>query len=130
MCATFPATETLSENATVLVAFNTLALVCKNTQVMKLTCHETIALPLFAGLKHLILSTASSADVPITTLKNAVALETLSLGIFEEYADWSQKDIDVSHLHALKHMLYQQADWTGHPRGLLSWDSPWLRSKE
>ncbi len=73
-------------------------------QVVKLTCHETIALPLFAGLKHLILSTASSADVPITTLKNAVALETLSLGIFEEYADWSQKDIDVSHLHALKHV--------------------------
>ena len=73
-------------------------------QVAKLTCHETIALPPLTALKHLILSIASSADVPITTLQNAVALETLSLGIFEEYADWSQKDIDVSHLHALKHM--------------------------
>ena len=73
-------------------------------QVVKLTCHETIALPLFAGLKDLILSTASSADVPITTLKNAVELEMLSLGIFEGYADWSLKHIDVSHLHALKHV--------------------------
>ena len=41
MCATFPVTETLSENATVLVAFNTLALVCKNTQVRGICCHSS-----------------------------------------------------------------------------------------
>ena len=73
-------------------------------QIAELTCHETIALPPFAALKHLILSLASLADVPITTLQNAVALETLSLGIYGEYADWSLNVIDMSHLPALKHM--------------------------
>ena len=73
-------------------------------QVAVLTCHESIALPPFAALRHLILSIASSEDLPITYLLNAIALETLSLGIFGEYADWSDEDIDVSSLHALKHM--------------------------
>ena len=73
-------------------------------QVAVLTCHNTIALPLFSELRHLILSTTSSAGVPITQLKSAITLETLSLGIFEGYADWSLKDIDLSSLHALKHV--------------------------
>ena len=73
-------------------------------QAAVLTCHQNIALPPFAALRHLILSTASSADLPIRYMKHAIALETLSLSIFGEYADWSSKDIDLSSLHALKHV--------------------------
>ena len=78
-------------------------------QVAVLTCHEDIALPPFMALRHLIvhlhrISTTTSANLPITTLGNATSLETLSLGIFGKYADWSQTDIDMSSLHALKHV--------------------------
>ena len=75
-------------------------------QVAALTCHKITALPPFAALRHLILSTASSADLPIGHVINAPALETLSLGISArgEYADWSLKDMDLSTLHALKHV--------------------------
>ena len=73
-------------------------------QIAKFDCRKAIALPPFAALRHLILSTASSADLPMASLKNAVALETLSLGISGTYADWSHKDMDVSALHALKHV--------------------------
>ena len=78
-------------------------------QVAVLTCHEDIALPPFMALKHLVvrlyqISTTRSADLPITTLKNAVSLETVHLGIFGKYADWSKTDIDMSSLHALKHV--------------------------
>ena len=73
-------------------------------QVAVLTCHRHIELPPFAALRHLIVSTASTADLPNTTLQNATALETLSLGIFGSYADWSHKIVDFSCLYALKHM--------------------------
>ena len=76
-------------------------------QVAVLTCHEDIALPPFMALRHLIVSTSGSAALPITTLKNAVQSETLSLGIFGSFQDWSQTDIDVSSLHALKHMTIE-----------------------
>ena len=76
-------------------------------QVAVLICHEDIALPPFMALRHLIVqlnqfSTIRSADPPIATLKNAISLETVHLGIFGKYADWSQTDIDMSSLHALK----------------------------
>ena len=77
-------------------------------QVAVFTCHDTIALPPFAALRHLILSTASSAEFPIAYLKNAIALETLSLGIFGDYVDWSLEDIDLSSLHALKHVRIEK----------------------
>ena len=73
-------------------------------QVAAFTCHDTIALPPFVALRHLILSTASSAELPIAYFKNATALETLSLGITGDYADWSSEDVDLSSLHALKHV--------------------------
>ena len=73
-------------------------------QVAALTFYRDIALPPFVALRHLILSTTSPADLPIATLENASALQTLSLRIFGTYADWSHKDIDVSSLHALKHV--------------------------
>ena len=73
-------------------------------QVAVLTCHEDIALPLFAALRHLTMSSAGLAELPIATLSNATSLETLSLGIFGDYADWFDSDLDVSSLHALKHV--------------------------
>ena len=78
-------------------------------QVAVLTCHADIALPPFMALRHLIvhlhrIGTGISANLPITTLGNATSLETLSLGIFGKYADWSQTDLDMSNLHALEHL--------------------------
>ena len=73
-------------------------------QIAKLDCRKAIVLPPFAALRHLILSTAGSTDLPMASLKNAVALETLSMGISGTYASWSHKDMDVSALHALKHV--------------------------
>ena len=78
-------------------------------QVAVLTCHADIALPPFMALRHLIvhlhrIGTGISANLPITTLGNATSLETLSLGIFGKYADWSQTDRDMSSLHALEHV--------------------------
>ena len=78
-------------------------------QVAVLTCHEDIALPPFMALRHLVvhlyqISTSRSADLPITTLKNAISLETVHLGILGKYADRSNRDIDMSSLHALKHV--------------------------
>ena len=73
-------------------------------QIAKFDCRRAIVLPPFAALRHLILSTASSTDLLMASLRNAVALETLSLGISGTYADWSHKDMDVHALHALKHV--------------------------
>ena len=75
-------------------------------QLVVLSGYDVIALPPFAALRHLIVSTASSRHLPITYIKLAITLETLSLGIFGDgvYADWSGEDIDVSSLRALKHV--------------------------
>jgi len=73
-------------------------------QVAVLTCHQEIVLPPFAALRHLLLTIASSTDPPNTYMKHASALETLSLSIFGEYANWSSDIIDLSSLHALKHV--------------------------
>ena len=74
----------------------------KLLQVAVLTCHQVVPLPPFAALKHLILSSVEPAHLPITCLEHATSLETLSLGV-----DWSARaseDINVSSLHALKHV--------------------------
>ena len=76
-------------------------------QVAVLTCQEALPLPPFVALKHLILSTSGPADVPITDLEHATSLETLSLGISGPDDLWESKksgDIDLSSLHALKHV--------------------------
>ena len=73
-------------------------------QIAVLTCHQDIALPPFAALKHLILSAMDPADPPYATLKNGIPLETLSLVVCGDSPDWSQVDIDLSSLPALKHV--------------------------
>ena len=73
-------------------------------QIAVLTCRQNIAMPPFAALKHLILSTVSPADNSILMMKNGMPLETLSLASCGEYVDWSLENIDVSSLRALKHV--------------------------
>ena len=76
-------------------------------QVAVLTCHQVVPLPPFAALKHLILSSARPAHLPITRLEHATSLETLSLGADGPHVNWSARgseDVDVSSLHALKHV--------------------------
>ena len=99
-------------------------------QVAVLSCQEVLPLPPFAALKHLILSTPDPADLPITILEHATSLETLSLGVSGPddlwYSDESG-DIDLSSLHALKHVRIDNfvPTWLDVPDGCLlhvAWD--------
>ena len=93
-------------------------------QVAVLTCQEVLPLPPFAALKHLILSTPDPADLPVTYLEHATSLETLSLGVSGPDADRSSRNtdyIDVSSLHALKHVRIDNfvPGWLDVPDGCL-----------
>ena len=73
-------------------------------QIAVLTFHQDIALPPFAALRHLILNAIDPADPPYATLKNGIPLETLSLVVCGDSTDWSHVNMNLSSLHALKHV--------------------------
>ncbi|CAK0782451.1 hypothetical protein CVIRNUC_005694 [Coccomyxa viridis] len=127
-----------AKRAAVLDAFSALALASRRTQVAVLTCREVLPLPPFAALKHLILSTPDPADLPITYLEHATSLETMSLGTcgpdFGFYSRRSE-EIDVSSLHALKHVRIDNfvPMWLDVPDGCLLhvlWDVDGVHDSE
>ena len=99
-------------------------------QVAVLRCQEVLPLPPFAALKHLIVSTSGPEDLPITSLEHVTSLETLSLGVSGPDADHrsqNTEDIDLSSLHALKHVRIDNFTprWLDVPDGCLlhvAWD--------
>ena len=107
-------------------------------QVAVLTCQELLPLPPFAALKHLILSTSSPADLPITWVKHATSLETLSLGVCGPQFGWSMRESDyifLSSLHALKHVRINDfmPRWLDVPDGCLLhlvWDGEGVHDSE
>ena len=105
-CVTLPGSDGILQKTEVLVLQQIAVLNCHEVTLSDLRSLPDIALPSFAALRHLILSTAGDASADLPIMKHAIELETLSLGILGSgiNADWSCEDVDVSALRALKHV--------------------------